>query len=364
MKICFVTTGDINSLATIKRATGMASPLISMGHRVSIIAWDTKNNRERFNVECPLAEILYIKPSGTIAEILQKQKIIKQWQPNVIYVCAIGFRNWIHRFNSKADFIVVEHSELVSSVPFNNKRLLYKFIEKLSINIFDGQIYASRYLEDYFNNTLGNTKPSIYSPYAYNKNILTADVNLFNSLKKKYSGKKVILYMGTLALNYGFLEILKAVEILKSERSDFILLILGSGQHKIYGENYIKNSSLENYAEMLGYIPENDISAYFKLADAFISPLYDTIQDRARCPSKLFMYLPFKKPIITCKIGEAYELLGEDGSYFKSGDIQSLKDEINYSLDHKLEVMYRAIESHSWDSRASQFNQWLKSQKN
>ena len=51
-KICFVTTGDIKTIATAKRALGLANPLTDLGWQVSIIMEDRKENRHRCNLEC------------------------------------------------------------------------------------------------------------------------------------------------------------------------------------------------------------------------------------------------------------------------------------------------------------------------
>ena len=58
MKICFVTFGNVTDYATLKRATGLAEPLIARGHSVSIVIEDTFDNRARLTFECPNAGII------------------------------------------------------------------------------------------------------------------------------------------------------------------------------------------------------------------------------------------------------------------------------------------------------------------
>ncbi len=215
MKICFITTGNINSLATMKRATGMAQTLIEKGFEVTIIALDCLDNRDRFQLECPDAQILFFKESSAINELQQKKKIVRLVKPDFIYVCSIGFRNWIHKYNSGCSNCIVEHSELASSIQNNKKRVVYKLIEYLSLVLFNGQIYASRYLEKFFskkNKRLKLNNKELYLPYAFNDEILSTYSPVLGTIQKDFDKKKVILYMGTLSLNYGFLDILKAVE--------------------------------------------------------------------------------------------------------------------------------------------------------
>ena len=48
---------------------------------------------------------------------------------------------------------------------------------------------------------------------------------------------------------------------------------------------------------MPGFVDEEDISQYFSVASAFISPMNDTTQDWVRCPSKMYLYLPIKNQL-------------------------------------------------------------------
>lgn len=360
MKICFVTTGDITSLATMKRATGMANSLITAGHQVGILMLDCENNKQRIDLECPKVDKLLFSNGNFLHEVRQKQRLIKEWYPNLVYVCSFGFRNCIHKYNTAKNTIcVVEHSELLSAIP-NQKKTLYRLLESLSLRVFDGQIFASKYLENHYTTgsrkkRLGN-KPYLYSPYAYNKDMQEVDKTLYDELLQKYEGKEIILYMGTLIRNYGFLDIIKASELMKYPNAK--VLILGKGGDKAHGEQYIKEHKLEDKVELLGYVSEEDLSAYFSLANIFVSPLYDTIQDKARCPSKLFMYLAYDKPVVTCKIGEAYQIFGDAGYYFNPGKVDEFAALLD-SLSEKDSSSNIDYTQHEWGVRSADFLSWI-----
>ena len=86
----------------------------------------------------------------------------------------------------------------------------------------------------------------------------------------------------------------------------------------------------------------------------------DTIQDWARCPSKLYMYLPYKKPIITCKIGEPYEVLGNNGIYFEPSSVSSLAKSIQETVKaNKWELNINPL-LHEWKQRTIDFDNWIK----
>jgi glycosyltransferase involved in cell wall biosynthesis len=311
-------------------------------------------------------EQLLFQKSDYKTELKQKKELINNWAPDIIYVCSFGFRNWIHKYNVAPKAVhLIEHSELVSAIPNNNKKHLYYLLEIFSTILFEGQIYASKYIEMVFSKGIKHwftrKKPVLYSPYAYNENVLkNYSGNLYYRLIEKFEKKKIILYMGTLSLNYGFLDIIKACQTLVEKRDDFLVLIMGQGRHKEIGEKYIQENKLEKQVFLLGYVPEQEVSTYFKLASTFVSPLYDTIQDKARCPSKLFMYIPFKKPIITCKIGEAKELFKDNGYYYTPGNISELALCIETAIDKTEETNSIDINKHSWSYRAKEFDAWIK----
>jgi hypothetical protein len=95
------------------------------------------------------------------------------------------------------------------------------------------------------------------------------------------------------------------------------------------------------------------------VANAFVFPLRDTIQDWARCPSKLYMYLPFKKLIVTFPIGEALELLKEDSFFYGQGDVGQLKDALSRALDiERCQPTVDPLE-HTWEPRADACLAWI-----
>ena len=86
----------------------------------------------------------------------------------------------------------------------------------------------------------------------------------------------------------------------------------------------------------------------------------NTIQDRARSPSKVFMYMHFNKPIITTKLGESVEIFSDYEFYYDPDEEGSmaltmqkalfLSDNWNPKWDAK---------NHTWDDRAVNRIDWL-----
>lgn len=364
--ICFITTGDIKSIATAKRALGMANPLIELGWNVSILMEDTEENRHRANLECSKKVKMYYFPQCSARqEIKKKNKILKELNPDYIYICAFVARNVVGiGLGCKK---LVEHSELQSGIPdIKGIRKIYALVnEYFSILYSDALINASKYLQHIYEkrcrNLLLSKRPNFYYPYAYSESIIKIDdIDRGSEEYSKYANRKIFTFLGTITQNYGAFTIIQAVEKLKVDHPEVLLLMYGRGRHYAKACEYTKVNNLDRWIQLPGFIEEENISKLFSLTDYFVSPMNDTIQDWARCPSKLYMYLPYKKPIVTCKIGEPYEVLKGEGSYYKPSDTQSLCDTMRELLESGKKQININPQNHSWATRTKEFDLWIK----
>ena len=196
----------------------------------------------------------------------------------------------------------------------------------------------------------------LYFPYAYNKDVCKISVCEDGFVLRKGNGDVFITYLGSLSRAYSTIDIVKAVK--KIGRDDIKLLLLGDGDDRQRIQDYVVENRLDKQVWMPGYVREEDISAYFSLTDVFVLPMNDTVQDKARCPSKLYMYLPYGKPIVTSKIGEPYEVLKDNGTYYDSGSVDSLSTAISVASSKKTLGMNPLC--HEWNERAMQFDKWVK----
>ncbi|MCG2618078.1 glycosyltransferase [Terrimonas sp. NA20] len=367
--ITFVTLGNIETIATMKRALGMAYPLHKEGWNVSIIAMDCFENRKRISLECGNdVTVRYYKESSANDEVAQKTALIRELKPSHIYFCSFSVRNRIikNKLGYKP-FIIIEHSELQSGIKDLSfpQKIKAHLMEYGSVIYADGLVCASTFLvkeyRKYAKKLFKRKMPISYSPYAFNNDVVSAPKIILEELEEKYRGKDVFLYMGTMTRNYGLFAMLDAMKNNRAQYPEARLLLMGKGRHYQEGIAYAEKNNLTNIVDFLGYVPEEEISSYFELADAFISPLNNTVQDIARCPSKIYMYLPFKKPVFTSKIGEPAEIFGENGFYFDTSKPESLSVLMMQKKEGKLREPDINIDEHSWHQRTIDFNNWINS---
>ena len=366
--ICFITTGDLKSNASAKRALGLANPLSNLGWQVSIIMEETAENHHRCELECDDNIRIYYFPQSSIwKELTYKNQLLHKINPDIIYLCAFVARNmvgWKHRSKK-----LVEHSELHSE-GFEDRKSIRKiwdyFKEYLSLIYADGLLNASIFLEDTYKKRAKQVlykknMPMLYFPYAYNSKLMQKryDGTLEKFLPYPCKQQTIFIYLGSITQNYGVFTIVEAVKLLKEIATNFCVFLLGQGRDYEKTLALIDEYGLGKYVYLTGFVEEESIPAYFSMASAFISPMNDTIQDWARCPSKLYMYLPFKKPIITCKIGEPYHTLKEQGLYFSPGDSEGLQSQMLKVVRKEAVTLDIDSDKYTWEAKADELNVWI-----
>lgn len=360
--IAFVTTGDIESIATSKRAFGMAGPLGERGYSVSIILEDTPANRARLALEAPKAQAHWFARSNARGELRVKRRILREIRPDVVYVGSYGIRNIVSPLRPAPATYLIEHSELPSAILNRrlHRRALDYILERMALRSFDGHVCASRYLMDWVQAQVPAAKP-LYSPYAFSRNVLLpegAPPRAAENAETKRPHR--LLYMGTLAPNYGIFHILEAMTHLR-QKLDVELVVLGKGRAFEKAVEHAGNLGLSDIVDFKGYVPEDDLPQHLGAADAFVAPIFNTVQDIARCPSKMFMYVAYDRPVVTSQIGEAAALFGPDYDfYFEPENVADMTERLEHALTRPLDwVPHWRAADHEWEARAKEFDHWL-----
>lgn len=326
---------------------------------------DTEENHHRVALECNNNVTVKYFPKGSMMqERKYKNQFINELNPDYLYICAFVTRNIVgidHRSKK-----LVEHSELQSGIPdMKGLRMLFCYMyEFYSIIYADVLLNASVYLQNIYkkrsSKVLKKNMPMLYYPYGFNPGVMKiVDIDYTKEKFKRFNGKTNFVFLGTVTRNYGAFTVLDAVKELKQTCQNFQMLILGKGRHYEEAKKYIADNNLQEYVFMPGFIEEEEISEYFSIASAFVSPMNDTVQDWARCPSKMYLYLPYRKPIITCRIGEPYEVLQEKGLYYPVGDSHGMANQMKTVICNKGVNMDVNPDNHSWNTRALELDEWL-----
>lgn len=353
MDICFVTTGTFSDNAVMKRALRMAPCLKDRGVEISIIATETDENR-KLTARSRFTRSFCIDEASPLRERRRKQRIVRKNQPDVLYVCGLGVRNFVT--GGRVD--LVEHCEIMSRVEGIGliASAKYEFLEWASVFSYDGLVLASEYLEREFRARLSRmpiNKPVIRLPYG-----CEADQNEVDTGGGGPEGEEVVMYLGSIYENYGIYELIRSARQVTQQRHDVSFVILGDGPDREGAERYAEELGLGGEVEFLGFVDEEKLDSYLSSADVLLAPMRDTVQDRARCPSKIPLYMSHQKPVVTCRVGEADNYLGEAGFYYEPGDAESMAKATLRALRVGRDVEYD-LEEISWTRLTDRFLGWL-----
>lgn len=357
MTILFLTLSSFSSFPTYKRAIGMGEALARLGHVVYVAVMSCEENRVRMAKEAPHCKALWFKQAGCFGEAMAKIRMVRQYRPDVLYSTSFSLRNlaFLRFMLPRRMKMVVEFCELYSECP--RKRFGWKARETVAMFENEYLLCASKYLKSHFEREAQLWKLKrhiVYLPYAYPSYLQPKIGHIREPL--------TIVFMASLWKGYGVYEVVDAVCRVLCKMPNVNLEILGGGPEKENVRRLVAERGLEQNVHVRGFVAEDALNDYFSRASVFVAPLHNTVQDKARCPSKLFYYIPYEKPIVTCSLGDPLETLGEYGYYYKCDDVDDMSRVIQGALEDSSRFAYPKgfVARHSWFARAKQFEEFVK----
>ena len=97
---------------------------------------------------------------------------------------------------------------------------------------------------------------------------------------------------------------IKAVKFIKDKIENFKLLIVGAKRsERVEIENLISKLNIENYVEIINWVPFEKVNQYIKHSKVCLVPHNDFEHTQTTIPHKLFQYMMMGKPVIVsdCK---------------------------------------------------------------
>lgn len=355
-----LTMSEFRNYSPYKRAVGTGEGLAELGHDVYIVALDCEENRKRLEIEAPHCRPIWYQ-KGVVSEVVTKLRSIWKIRPDVVLDPSVySIRNlaFLRFLFPRKTKVVVEFSELYSVYSVRMVDRLKWWVLETVASIENRYILcASQYLKQVLVQRCRKIRLSrsiIYSPYAFPK-----------YLRANYKGdadQLHVVYMGAITYGYGFQCLLDAILEIVTLRNDVCLDVLGRGPDMRSAQKWCEEHRMSNRINFYGYVAEDELNEHLSRADVFVLPLHDTVHDKARCPSKIFYYLPYSKPIVTCAVGNPYDILGESGFYYEPTNASSMAQTIMKALTASKNFSYPSglLNANTWDSRARQMDVWMR----
>ncbi len=198
-----------------------------------------------------------------------------------------------------------------------------RWIYKNAYTIFTVSDYFTQFVNSIVGKNIANTiRPMI--PFD-EKDIVT---------NREYKEKDIynILFLGRLDKEKGLEELLKAAYILKKQKKNFILTIVGDGEFMGKVKEIANNLEIENLVEFTGAIyNSSEIKECYQNSDIYILPTY-----HEGFPRTLYEAMIFGTPIITTLVGGIPALMKDDFNCkeIRPKSVESIVDVLTFAMNN------------------------------
>jgi glycosyltransferase involved in cell wall biosynthesis len=185
------------------------------------------------------------------------------------------------------------------------------------------------------------------------------DLEKFKQINKKRNEQIIFLFVGRLEKQKGLNYLIKALNILKKEYSQFMVWIIGSGSEEDNLKRLVKKYDLQSYIKFLGNKSNEEISSYYLNSDVFILPsIWEGF------PLTLLEAWAAGLPVIISDVGNVSEICwdGENALIVPPGNSRKITEAMkllinNESLREKLGENGKKLvaKKYSWEKISKEF---------
>ena len=217
----------------------------------------------------------------------------------------------------------------------NPNGLSYAWLMERLVRYADAVSVSNQFLQNKYEGTL--------VPHCRDTSIL--DPNRFDSeaIKETWGlkGKKILMFLGTPRPHKGVDDLRMALE--KIDDPDAYLLIVGADDPTFFGG--AKWVAVRERVRVLPKIPFENLPEYLAAADILLVPQRQTTDSVGQMPAKLFDAMAMGKPIVSTRVSDIVEVLGDCGYLVDPGKPAQLSRAIQYILDHPEEARRKGQEA-------------------
>lgn len=339
MHYCLLTTGNWRGNASTVRLREFGAELARRpGITVSFLLDDTPANREDARAT-PGVSLAFV-PRGTRHEFTERRRQIRRLSPDYVHVLNPHPRAFLALAGSRVA-VVGDWDEWPAMRPYPlPRRLAEQFLDRWLRRRSTLHVVCSRYLEREFRARFGIE--AAYIPYAtYLQN--------FEEGPSPF-GTPTCVYLGNLYPAYDHDLVIHAMQRLRDSRPELALEVIGDGPDGDRWRRFVADERLGNVT-MRGYLTGQPLWDRLRHATCLLFPIRDTLLNRARCPSKTFAYMQARRPIITNRVGEVAEALGEKAIYVEPTPAAFAEAITNVSSHAHVPDVDYGVEAFTWARR-------------
>jgi glycosyltransferase involved in cell wall biosynthesis len=202
------------------------------------------------------------------------------------------------------------------------------YLEK-SVGLADGITVSNRFLQQRFSGEMiyHCRDTSVLDPAKHSGDTIRQELKL--------QGKKVVMFLGTPRAHKGVDDLIAAVERLPDP--DIRLIIIGSDDPEGFLQR--RNLPLNGRIVVLPKISFDQLPEYLAVADVLTIPQRDTSDTVGQMPAKIFDAMAMAKPIVSTRVSDIPEVLGDCGYLVDPGNIEQLASALTFIFSHPEEAL-------------------------
>jgi glycosyltransferase involved in cell wall biosynthesis len=361
--LLFIGTSSMDRNATQQKLYFLSCELARRGRTIAACVPDLPQNREFFNENGKDVDVRYFPKGSAFEEHRWKSALLLRERWHAVHSIGVGYRTLVSfKHNVGGAPVLFDFDEQASSIQGNPlwKRLYFLWIERQMFANAAGFTCSSAYLM----NWVGARRPdlndrTLYLPVAIAREEHRIDPELSVSIRSRFLGRKILIYLGSISKTYQVGDLIELAEALSRIRHDFIVMICGDGPDRAFYHQQVIERNLSQWVHFEGHVDRRKVASFLDAASVLLFPFHDTLQNRARCPTKAYHYAAANRPLVTNRIGEVAALFGEKAFYFQEKDISAMAESCQQAMSatHSFsnEIPFASL---TWSDRANRYEKW------
>lgn len=332
MRYGFLTFGALSNAGYI-RARELGKALLDAGVEVAYIVSDQPENREVLDKR---AEVRFVKHGHSISCYALRRRAIRSLTLDFLEVFNDqNGQTWMTLLGLKLPKIVGMWDEAAvfkSELPWVHRKLIaawdWWLRRRAAICLTSTREHQRIWKEKC-------VEPVVYMPHA-------CYLTNFSEGESPYKHPTVV-YMGNFHWCWDQDLIFDAFLLLKRQGLTPPLFLMGTGPDVPKWKAFIAEHGLDNIT-FAGYVSGETLWQHLRHAHVLLFPMRPTLRNKTRCPSKTLAYAQARRPIITNKVGEIAEMLGDKAIYveptpegFAGGIRRTMEDSDLPDVEYDLE---------------------------
>ncbi|VAX32290.1 hypothetical protein MNBD_NITROSPINAE05-1042 [hydrothermal vent metagenome] len=245
--------------------------------------------------------------------------LLKKWVSGKPLIVDID--DWELGFFYRADF----WGRVGRFLNFSNPNgLPHTWLMERLVKFADGITVSNKFLQNRFSGTL------LY--HCRDTSFLNPDKFDRDRAKEKLGvqDKKVVMFLGTPRKHKGVDDLVKAVNKIDDPNITLVIIGVEGGRKSFLGRDKMAKDRLV----VLPMISFTDLPEHLAAADVVVIPQRRTSDTVGQMPAKIFDAMAMAKPIVSTRVSDIPEVLGDTGYLVDPDNVNQLADAITHVFSH------------------------------